>query len=68
VPLVLFAWPDEAAAREPLRDRGAQRRQPDPQAFSLDGVVPGLNDYIGNHPPVAPVFWGFRIMVGVGHR
>src|SRR5690606_11048924 len=27
---------------------------------------PGLNDYIGEHPPVAPVFWGFRIMVGVG--
>ncbi len=33
---------------------------------SVDGVVPGLNDYIGNHPPVAPVFWGFRIMVGMG--
>ncbi len=32
----------------------------------VNGVVPGLNDYIGNHPPVAPVFWGFRIMVGLG--
>lgn len=26
----------------------------------------GLNDFIGEHPPVAPVFYGFRIMVGVG--
>jgi cytochrome bd ubiquinol oxidase subunit I len=28
--------------------------------------VPGLNDYEGEHPPVAPVFWSFRIMVGTG--
>ncbi|RUU07245.1 cytochrome ubiquinol oxidase subunit I, partial [Mesorhizobium sp. M6A.T.Ca.TU.002.02.2.1] len=33
---------------------------------SASGVVPGLNDYPGNHPPVFPVFWGFRIMVGTG--
>ena len=32
----------------------------------LDGEVPGLNDYIGKHPPVAPVFWSFRVMVGTG--
>jgi cytochrome d ubiquinol oxidase subunit I len=32
----------------------------------LMGVVPGLNDYVGNHPPVAPVFFAFRIMVGIG--
>ncbi|TGS07436.1 cytochrome ubiquinol oxidase subunit I, partial [Mesorhizobium sp. M2E.F.Ca.ET.209.01.1.1] len=31
-----------------------------------DGVVPGLNDYPGNHPPVFPLFWSFRIMVGTG--
>jgi cytochrome d ubiquinol oxidase subunit I len=29
-------------------------------------VVPGLNDFEGKHPPVAPVFWSFRVMVGVG--
>ena len=28
--------------------------------------MPGLDDYPGNHPPVLPVFWGFRIMVGTG--
>jgi cytochrome d ubiquinol oxidase subunit I len=31
-----------------------------------DGEIKGLNDFIGEHPPVAPVFWGFRIMVGMG--
>ena len=28
--------------------------------------MPALDDYPGNHPPVFPVFWGFRIMVGTG--
>ena len=31
-----------------------------------EGVVPGLNDYAGEHPPVAPLFFAFRIMVGLG--
>ena len=31
-----------------------------------DGEIKGLNEFIGKHPPVAPVFWAFRIMVGVG--
>jgi cytochrome d ubiquinol oxidase subunit I len=28
--------------------------------------VQGLNAFVGAHPPVAPVFWAFRVMVGVG--
>ena len=32
----------------------------------LDGEIKGLNEFKGKHPPVAPLFWGFRIMVGVG--
>ena len=32
----------------------------------LDGEIKGLNEYEGSHPPVAAVFWSFRIMVGVG--
>ena len=32
----------------------------------FDGEVKGLNDFIGNHPPVGPVFWSFRVMVGMG--
>jgi cytochrome d ubiquinol oxidase subunit I len=26
----------------------------------------GLNEFEGQHPPVAPVFYAFRVMVGVG--
>jgi cytochrome d ubiquinol oxidase subunit I len=33
---------------------------------SLDGEIRGLNEFAGMHPPVAPVFWAFRVMVGVG--
>ena len=32
----------------------------------LDGEVKGLNDFVGEHPPVAPVFFAFRVMVGMG--
>ncbi|WP_374472792.1 cytochrome ubiquinol oxidase subunit I [Arenimonas sp.] len=31
-----------------------------------DGEIKGLDSFPGAHPPVAPVFWGFRVMVGVG--
>jgi cytochrome d ubiquinol oxidase subunit I len=43
-----------------------------PKALSVilkhdpNGVVRGLNEFGNDHPPVAPVFWSFRIMVGVG--
>lgn len=65
VPLVLFAIPDEEARTNRLEvaiPNGASLiLKHDP-----DGVVPGLNDFAGEHPPVAPVFWGFRVMVGTG--
>jgi len=32
----------------------------------LEGEVKGLNEFFGEHPPVAPVFWSFRVMVGMG--
>jgi cytochrome d ubiquinol oxidase subunit I len=64
-PLVLFGIPNE------------ETRQNDfaveiPKLASLilthewDGELKGLNEFEGNHPPVAPVFWAFRIMVGTG--
>lgn len=65
VPFLPFAWPDEAARRNHFEiaiPNGASLIL----KHSADGVVPGLNDYIGNHPPVKPVFFGFRIMVGMG--
>jgi cytochrome d ubiquinol oxidase subunit I len=65
VPLVLFALPDELTRT----NRYAIEL---PYGASLilthefEGQVPGLNQFPGNHPPVAPLFFGFRIMVGLG--
>jgi cytochrome bd ubiquinol oxidase subunit I len=70
VPLVLFALPDGA-----LRENRFEIAVPNGASLILthepDGVVPGLNDFIGPegqvlHPPVTPVFFAFRIMVGTG--
>lgn len=65
VPLVLFAIPDEAA-----RANRFEIAIPNGASWILthraDGVVPGLDDYVGEHPPVAPVFFAFRVMVGMG--
>ncbi len=64
-PLLLFAWPDEAT-------RSNRFAIGVPQGASLilthraDGEIKGLNEFKGAHPPVAPLFFGFRIMVGVG--
>ncbi len=65
VPLLLFAWPDQA-------NRVNHFEIAIPSGASLilghspSAVVPGLNDFVGRHPPVAPVFFAFRVMVGVG--
>jgi cytochrome d ubiquinol oxidase subunit I len=70
VPLVLFALPD-------TEERTNHYEIAIPSGASLilkhdpAGVVPGLDDFVKEdgtalHPPVAPVFWSFRVMVGVG--
>jgi cytochrome d ubiquinol oxidase subunit I len=66
VPLVLFAWPDEAAERNravlevPLLGSLVL-------AHDIDGVVRGLKDWPPDQrPPVAIPFFAFRIMVGIG--
>ena len=70
VPLLLFAIPDEDA-----RENRFEVAIPNLASIILthkaDGVVPGLNDFVTEegevlHPPVAPVFWSFRVMVGTG--
>lgn len=33
---------------------------------SLDGEIKGISEFANVHPPVAPVFFGFRVMVGIG--
>jgi cytochrome d ubiquinol oxidase subunit I len=35
-------------------------------AHDADAELRGLNEFKGQHPPVAPVFWSFRVMVGTG--
>jgi cytochrome d ubiquinol oxidase subunit I len=70
VPLLLFALPDEEA-RENRYEIGIPNLASIILKHKADGVVPGLNDFVAEdgtvqHPPVAPVFWSFRIMVGTG--
>ena len=64
-PLLLFALPNEAMKRNdaPIAI---------PKLASLilthdsEGEIRGLDQFEGKHPPVAPVFWAFRVMVGMG--
>ena len=35
-------------------------------AHDADAELKGLNEFPNAHPPVAPVFWSFRVMVGMG--
>jgi cytochrome bd ubiquinol oxidase subunit I len=65
VPAVLFALPDEKA-RENKLEIAIPKLASLYLTHSLDGEVKGLNEFEGKHPPVAPVFWAFRVMVGVG--
>ncbi|MBB5514595.1 cytochrome d ubiquinol oxidase subunit I [Rubricella aquisinus] len=70
VPLVLFALPNEETRQNDFEiaiPNGASLIL----THSLDGEVPGLNDFVTEdgeilHPPVAPVFFAFRVMVGIG--
>jgi cytochrome d ubiquinol oxidase subunit I len=65
VPAVLFAWPDAKAQMNHFEIAV-------PKLASLylthdwNGQVQGLKDFGDKHPPVAPVFWAFRVMVGTG--
>ena len=64
-PAVVFAIPDQ-------KERVNKAEIAIPKLASLylthdaNGEVKGLNDFVGKHPPVAPVFYAFRVMVGVG--
>ena len=64
-PLTLFGFPSE-------KEKKTLYAIEIPKAASLillhdaEGEIKGLNEFEGRHPPVAPVFWAFRIMVGLG--
>ncbi|MET0985451.1 MAG: cytochrome ubiquinol oxidase subunit I [Steroidobacteraceae bacterium] len=65
-PLLLFAWPD--AATETNRHAiGIPKLGSLIITHDLDGEIKGLKSVpASERPPVAPVFFGFRVMVGVG--
>jgi cytochrome d ubiquinol oxidase subunit I len=64
-PLLLFAVPDEAARTNHL-EIGIPKGAALILKHDPNGELQGLNDFPGAHPPVAPVFYAFRIMVGTG--
>tara|TARA_R110000744_G_scaffold8364_6_gene27885 strand:+ start:5229 stop:6632 length:1404 start_codon:yes stop_codon:yes gene_type:complete len=65
VPLLLFALPNEQK-----RENSFEVKVPNMASIILThnsaGEVKGLNDFVDKHPPVAPVFFSFRIMIGIG--
>lgn len=64
-PLTLFGFPDEEQQTTHFAIEV-------PKAASLilthewDGQLQGLNEFPGETPPVAVVFWSFRVMVAIG--
>ena len=65
-PLLLFAWPDEANERNKA-EIGIPNLASLIITHRLDGLFPGLRDFPRDErPPVAPVFFSFRLMVALG--
>ena len=64
-PLLLFAVPDEASRSNHL-EVGIPKLASLILTHELNGSIRGLDEFKGAHPPVKPVFYGFRVMVGTG--
>ena len=65
VPAVLFGIPDQKTQSN-LYEIGIPKLASFYLTHHWDGEVKGLKEFGKNIPPVAPVFFAFRIMVGVG--
>jgi cytochrome d ubiquinol oxidase subunit I len=63
-PLLLFAIPD-AEQRKNHFELAIPKVASFILTHDLDGEIRGMNDFPGAHPPPLPVFFAFRIMVGV---
>ena len=64
-PLLLFAVPNAAERRNDFAigiPKGASLIL----THEADGEIKGLSEFADGHPPVAPVFYAFRVMVGIG--
>lgn len=64
-PLLLFAIPDEEEKTNHF-EIGIPNLASLILTHEVDGEIQGLNEFEGAHPPVAPVFYGFRLMVAIG--
>jgi cytochrome d ubiquinol oxidase subunit I len=64
-PALLFALPNTAERRNDYAI-GIPKLASLILTHDPDGEVRGLDEFRDAHPPVAPVFWAFRLMVGTG--
>jgi cytochrome d ubiquinol oxidase subunit I len=64
-PLLLFAIPD-AAERKNHLEISVPRLASLILTHDADGEIRGLNSFGDAHPPPLPLFFAFRVMVGVG--
>ncbi len=63
-PLLLFAIPDTETQKNHY-EIGIPKLASLILTHDLNGEIQGINSF-ANSPPVAPLFYGFRIMVGIG--
>jgi cytochrome d ubiquinol oxidase subunit I len=64
-PLLLFAVPNAAERRNDFAI-GIAKGASLILTHEADGEIKGLSEFADGHPPVAPVFYAFRVMVGIG--
>jgi cytochrome bd ubiquinol oxidase subunit I len=64
-PLTLIGWPNE---KEQRMDYALQvpKLASLILAHDMNAELKGLNEFPNARPPVAPLFWSFRVMVGIG--
>ena len=64
-PLLLFAVPNKAEQRNDFAI-GVPKGASLILRHDAEAELMGLSAFDGKHPPVAPLFFGFRLMVGIG--
>jgi cytochrome d ubiquinol oxidase subunit I len=64
-PLLLFAIPDKKQKKNHF-EIGIPKLASLILTHDLEGEIKGLNEFEGETPPVKQLFFGFRIMVGMG--
>lgn len=62
---VIFAIPDEKT-KSNLYEVAVPKLASLYLTHGLNGEVKGVNEFKEDHPPVAPVFFAFRLMIGTG--